>query len=477
MEENFISLESSGLNDFDHFKNIVTITEDGGDKSVSYEYKPKLQKSNFIIEDYYGSIKDQNGKNVVIKKYVLVNEHGVNIEIINYGATILSCWVPNTLGEIDDVILGFDTLDDYRLNNAHYIGGTIGRVTDYITNGNFVSPGGHIIELTKNIGSHHYNGGKNGFDKVIWDGYVSENKLVMTYTSLDSEEGYPGSCQTRVIFQLTCKNELIIDYVSMTSKPTPLNISMNIFFNLAGHDAGESEVLNHSIMVNADEYIVIKLPDRTPVGLFGNVERTCLDLRVPRLLKRAFVHVPGSGYNHTFKLFKGNDRKAFNLAASLVHKPSGRTLDVYTDMPCIHVNTAQGFPDYGILDRINKNSAKVTDLVPPSAIFGESGSEHHSEGVEDTTINSLEQLVSEDMEEGTTIKIPETNLYLNNKATINSPIIGKSKTIYNKLSGISLRPQLFPDAPNHDNFGNIITQPSNFYSQRVIYKFGVIETN
>lgn len=73
--------------------------------------------------------------------------------------------------------------------------------------------------------------------------------------------------------------------------------------------------MNHSIMVNAEEYIAIKVPERRPVGLIKNVQHTCLDLRVPRLLKKAFPLVPGFGYNHTFKLFKGKDRKAFNLAA------------------------------------------------------------------------------------------------------------------------------------------------------------------
>lgn len=67
-------------------------------------------------------------------------------------------------------------------------------------------------------------------------------------------------------------------------------------------------------MVNADKYVVVKLPERRPVGWLKNVNQTCLDLRVPRLLKKAFPLVEGFGYNHTFKLFKGSERKAFNLA-------------------------------------------------------------------------------------------------------------------------------------------------------------------
>lgn len=124
---------------------------------------------------------------------------------------------------------------DYRLRNTYYIGSTIGRVTDYISNGHIKNDKGDIIELSKNRGGHHFNGGGKGFDKVMWDGHVADNALVLTYSSKDGEEGYPGTFQARTTFRLTCKNELVVDYVGMTSKSTPVNITSNLYFNLAGH--------------------------------------------------------------------------------------------------------------------------------------------------------------------------------------------------------------------------------------------------
>lgn len=124
---------------------------------------------------------------------------------------------------------------DYRLQNTHSIGSTLGRVTDYISHGQFKNDQGDISELSKNLGGHHFNGGKKGFDKVVWDGHVADNKLVLTYSSRDGEEGYPGTFQARITFWLTCKNELVVDYTGMTSKPSPVNIASNLFFNLAGH--------------------------------------------------------------------------------------------------------------------------------------------------------------------------------------------------------------------------------------------------
>lgn len=108
----------------------------------------------------------------------------------------------------------------------HSIGSTLGRVTDHtISNGNFIN----------DHGNHYFNGDEKGFDTVIWDGYVSGDELVLTHSSRDGEEGYPGTLQARIIFRFTCKNELVIDYTGMTSKSTPVNITSNMFFNLAGH--------------------------------------------------------------------------------------------------------------------------------------------------------------------------------------------------------------------------------------------------
>ncbi|XP_025204615.1 aldose 1-epimerase-like isoform X2 [Melanaphis sacchari] len=419
------------------------------------EQKKSIHDTDFIIVDDYGCIKDDNGQNIKVTKYTLKNEQKVVIEIINYGATVVSCWVPNALGVLEDVLLGFDSIE--------------GRVTDYITNGHLENDKGEIYELNKNRNGHHFNGGEKGFDKVMWDGFVSDDELVLTYSSKDGEEGYPGTFQARITFRLTCKNELVVDYVGMTSKSTPVNMASNMFFNLAGQNTGESELMHHSIMVNAEEYMVIKEPERRPVGLIKNVHRTCLDLRVPRLLKKAFPIVPGYGYNHTFKLFKGKERKAFNLAVSLVHKKSGRMLDIYTDMPCIYINTAQDFPNYGT-SLFKEEVMKVTNIEAPLAKFDKYENEQDSVMSDEYKFESDVELI----EEENNLEYEMKTLSQINHIQEIKPIKGKSNTIYSKHSGVCIRPQLFPDAVTHKNFKSIILKPSNMYSQQVIYKFGVI---
>lgn len=83
---------------------------------VTEEQPKSVNDTNLIIEDNYGCIKDDNGQNVRVIKYTLKNEQRVVIEIINYGATVISCWVPNALGELEDVLLGFDSIEEYTLH-------------------------------------------------------------------------------------------------------------------------------------------------------------------------------------------------------------------------------------------------------------------------------------------------------------------------------------------------------------------------
>ncbi|XP_029342096.1 aldose 1-epimerase-like [Acyrthosiphon pisum] len=180
-------------------------------------YESEEQQKSFSIK--LCAIKDDNGQNVRVIKYTLKNKQKVVIEIINYGATVISCWVPNALGELEDVLLGFDSIENYRLQKTHSIGGTLGGVTDYISNGHLEN-----------------DNGEKGFDKVMWDGYLVDDELVLTYSSKDGEEGYPGTFEARTTFRLTCKNELVVNYVGMTSKSTPVNMASNMFFNLAGQE-------------------------------------------------------------------------------------------------------------------------------------------------------------------------------------------------------------------------------------------------
>ncbi len=177
--------------------------------------------------------------------YTIVNSHGMEVRVTNYGGIIVSLRVPDKKGMLGDVVLGYDNLDGY-LKNSPYFGAIVGRYANRIANGKFTLDGVEY-HLAKNNGPNSLHGGLKGFDKVIWHAEPFTNKegsgLVLTYTSKDGEEGYPGNLKAKVTYTLTDENELQIDYEATTDKATPVNLTSHSYFNLAGE--GNGDILKH----------------------------------------------------------------------------------------------------------------------------------------------------------------------------------------------------------------------------------------
>src|SRR5262249_47043885 len=146
-------------------------------------------------------------------------------------------------GRSADIVLGFDSMDGY-LKGSPYFGAIVGRYGNRIASGRFTLDG-KTFTLATNNGPNHLHGGVRGFDKVIWKGEAvgGRNAVAFSRTSPDGEEGYPGNLNVRVTYELTEKNELIVDYLATTDKATPVNLTQHTYFNLAGDGAGD--ILNH----------------------------------------------------------------------------------------------------------------------------------------------------------------------------------------------------------------------------------------
>ncbi|HEU4753433.1 MAG TPA: galactose-1-epimerase, partial [Armatimonadota bacterium] len=158
--------------------------------------------------------------------YVLTNRNGVVAKITNYGGILTELHVPDRRGKMDDVVLGFDNLQQY-LDGSPYFGATVGRYANRIARGRF-KLNGKTYKLAVNNPPNHLHGGDRGFDKVVWKAKpVSSSEgpaLQLTYRSPDGDEGYPGTLNTTVTYTLTNRNEVKIDYVATTNKPTPVNL-------------------------------------------------------------------------------------------------------------------------------------------------------------------------------------------------------------------------------------------------------------
>ncbi len=291
-----------------------------------------------VASDVFGSIP---GKGQV-ERYTLTSEQGMEVAIMTYGAAIVALRVPDRTGQVDDVVLGFDTLEGYLGDNP-YFGSVVGRYGNRIAGGTFKLDGETYV-LARNNGANHLHGGVVGFDKVIWDASpVADDRgpsVQFSYVSQDGEEGYPGTLAVTVTYTLAAGNELIVDYEATTTHATPVNLTQHAYFNLGGEGSGD--ILDHELSLNASHYTPV---DSTliPNGEVAAVVGTPFDFktRPARIGARISDEHPqltiGGGYDHNFVLDSGEDSLA--LAARAYHPASGRTLEVYTTEPGVQLYT------------------------------------------------------------------------------------------------------------------------------------------
>lgn len=279
-----------------------------------------------------------------VSLYTLSNHKGAQIQITNYGGIIVSIKVPDKAGKIEDVTLGFDSLEGYLsetyLKENPYFGAIIGRYANRIAKGRF-SLEGHTYKLAQNNGENHLHGGRRGFDKVVWQAQTFQREqeagLVLQYTSPDGEEGYPGALSVTVVYTFNSENELKMEYKASTTKTTVLNLTNHAYFNLTGN---KRDILEHRLMIQADAFVETDQAS-IPTGKLQEVAGTPFDFRETATIGKSIQEehqqlLWGIGYDHTWVLGKKGDMK---LAARLEDPQSGRTLEVLTTEPGVQLYT------------------------------------------------------------------------------------------------------------------------------------------
>ena len=265
--------------------------------------------------------------------YTLRNSKGSEARIMTYGGIVVSLKVPDKTGQVGDVVFGYDNLNGY-LEKSPFFGALIGRYGNRIAKGKFTLDGQEYT-LATNDGPNTLHGGIRGFDKVVWTAKPVETSggagLQLTYLSKDGEEGYPGDLEVTATYILTEDNALRIEFTATTDKDTVVNLTHHSYFNLAG----KGDILNHSVMINADKFTPV---DATliPTGELRPVDGTPFDFRTPTTIGARINQDDeqlkfGKGYDHNWVINKPMGK--FGLMARVTEPTTGRALEVSSTEP------------------------------------------------------------------------------------------------------------------------------------------------
>jgi len=232
--------------------------------------------------------------NKEIKKIIMTNSKGLEVQILNYGGIIQAINIPTKNG-MRNIVLGFEDIQEYfseeYKSNCPYFGAIIGRYANRIAKGKFTIEGKESTLACNNAGNH-LHGGLIGFDKQIWEIETNNNNsLILKYTSIDGEEGFPGNVNVEVHYTLTYNNELITEYFAKTDKATPINLTNHTYFNLSG----DKKILDHKLQLSTNQLLESD-NDLVPTGKIIKAD-TATDFTTAKTVGKDITE---EAYDHTF---------------------------------------------------------------------------------------------------------------------------------------------------------------------------------
>jgi len=259
----------------------------------------------------------------------------LELRVLDYGATVQALLVPDRAGRVEDVVLGFERVEEYVACPA-FVGGIVGRVANRIANGRF-ELGGRSYQLDTNDAPHHLHGGHSGWDKLLWafegasvSGDGTSASLRLSHDSPDGEGHYPGHVRASAEFRVTGSTFEII-LTGTADRPTLLNLAHHGYFNLGG--PSRSSALEHELVLHADQ----RTPGVVPDGTLLSVAGTPFDFRVKKALGRELPEREGAprGYDDNFVLRPSEG--ALWPVAELEDPVSGRSMHVSTNQPGVQL--------------------------------------------------------------------------------------------------------------------------------------------
>lgn len=281
-----------------------------------------------VIKTVFDTMKD----GTQIFQYSIENGKGMKAQVINYGAILVRLYVPDKNGKAEDVVLGYDNLDGYYVNEANF-GATIGPNANRIADAAFTLDGiKYQLDVNDGVNNLHSHADL-GYHKKVWKAAEGADCVTFELESPDGEMGFPGNKKIQVTYTLTEEDELKIHYHATSDKRTIINMTNHTYFNLAGHGAGSIE--DHIVTIQAANYTPVRAGS-IPTGEIAPVAGTPMDFTSPRRIGDGidadFEQLKLSGgYDHNWVL--DGEEGTLRHIATVEEPVSGRVMETYTDLP------------------------------------------------------------------------------------------------------------------------------------------------
>lgn len=266
-----------------------------------------------------------------------------SLKFTNYGATMLSVVLPDKNGKLDDIVLSFPSVDDFR-NDTTYFGNIVGRVANRIGGAQF-GINGVFYKLTPNDGRNLLHGGKQGFGDVIWKvgSYVKDSHITFTHDSFDGEQGFPGDVKVSVTYMFIDTNKLGVKMVAKSiNKPTPVNIAQHAYWNLDGHSSGD--ILSHKIKLYAAKITPVD-SELIPTGDLSAVAGTPYDFSTLREIGSQINNVPGGGGYDINYVVDESASHHMRKVAEVEGAVSGRKMELWSNQAGVQFYTSGQLKD------------------------------------------------------------------------------------------------------------------------------------
>lgn len=271
--------------------------------------------------------------------YTITNHNGMEMQVTDFGATLVSVKVPGKDGELCDVVHGFTSAAEYEANLGSWFGATVGRFANRIAGASF-ELNGKTYTLTANNNNNSLHGGRDFYSGRKWTATLERSQSYITFIlySPDGDQGYPGGLDIQVTYELTDDNEVKISYHAVSDADTIINLTNHSFFNVSGNGSGT--VLDQEVWIDADTFT--RADEKSiPTGELVDVTGTPMDFRTKKTIGQDIdmdyeALNFGQGYDHNYVL---NNKGEYKKVAEMHSNTTGITMEVYTDLPGIQLYT------------------------------------------------------------------------------------------------------------------------------------------